>query len=189
MLREAPVRGPATEGGRPALPGELVIGVVARRKDHDTLVEAMRYVTTPVTLCMIGFAAIVYRLPAGVPHRLVTLPFQDDPRPFYDLIDIVTLPTRHEGLSQGLMEAMALGKPIVTTRSGGNTDLIEHEVHGLLVSPRHPRQLGAALQRLIDDPVLRERLGAAASKRVRAEFTIERTLAGTDAAYRAALGR
>jgi glycosyltransferase involved in cell wall biosynthesis len=188
LLREAALRGPA-ERGRPAAPGELVIGVVARRKDHDTLVESLRYVKTPVTLCLIGFSTIVYRLPSGVPHRLVSLPFQDDPRPFYDLIDIVTLPTRHEGLSQGLMEAMALGKPIVTTRSGGNTDLIDNGVHGLLVPPRDPRALGAALQRLIDDPVLRERLGAAASQRVRADFTIERTLAGTDAVYRAALAR
>lgn len=189
MMREAANRRPEAEGGRAAVPGELVIGVVARRKDHDTLIEAMRYVRTPVTLCLIGFSSIVYRLPEGVRHRLVSLPFQDDPRPFYDLIDIVTLPTRHEGLSQGLMEAMALGKPIVTTRSGGNTDLIDDGVHGLLVPPRHPRALGEALQRLIDDPVLRERLGAAASKRVRAEFTIERTLAGTEAAYRAALRR
>ena len=189
LMRDAARLRPAAEGGRPAAPGELVIGVVARRKDHDTLVEAMRYVKTPVTLLLIGFSSIIYRLPAGVPHRLVSLPFQDDPRPFYDLIDIVTLPTRHEGLSQGLMEAMALGKPVVTTRSGGNTDLIEHEVHGLLVPAVHPRALGAALQRMIDDPVLRERLGAAASKRVRAEFTVERTVAGTDASYRAALGR
>ena len=189
LIREAAGRRPAAEGGWPPPPGELVIGVLARRKDHDTLVESLRYVRTPVTLLMIGFSSIVYRLPSNAPHRLVSLPFQDDPRPFYDLIDIITLPTRHEGLSQGLMEAMALGKPIVTTRSGGNTDLIDDGVHGLLVPPRDPRALGAALQRLIDDPVLRERLGAAANKRVRAEFTSERTLAGTDAAYRTALAR
>jgi len=186
-LREASRRQPTA--ARPAAPGELVIGVVARRKDHDTLVESLSYLTTPVTVCMIGFGAMSWELPADNPHRVVALPFQDDPRPFYDVIDIVTLPTRHEGLSQGLMEAMALGKPIVTTRSGGNTDLIEHEVHGLLVPPRDPRALGAALQRLIDDPVLRERLGAAANRRVRAEFTIERTMSGTEAAYRTALAR
>jgi glycosyltransferase involved in cell wall biosynthesis len=168
-----------------------VIGVVSRRKDHDTLLRALEFVRTPVTLCAVGFhpGADLSRLPAPASHHVVWVPFQDDVRAFYDVFDLVALPTRSEGLSQSLLEAMALGKPVVTTGRGGNTDLIDDGVHGLLVPPRDPKALGTALQRLLDDPALAARLGAAARQRARAEFTIERTLAATDAVYRAALAR
>ena len=171
--------------------GRPVIGVVARQKDHDVLLDALASVTTPVTLCIVGFEpdASLVRFPPPREHRVVWIPFQDDVRPFYDCFDVVALSTRHEGLSQGLLEAMALGKPVVTTAAGGNTDVIEDGVHGLLVPPLDPPALGAALQRMLDDPDLRRQVGWAASKRVRSDFTIERTLEGTDAVYRLALAR
>jgi glycosyltransferase involved in cell wall biosynthesis len=168
--------------------------VVSRLKDHAVLLAALESVTTPVTLVSVGFTPdpsfphSVHRPPSTV-HRVCWVPFQDAPRPFYDFFDIVVLPTQHEGLSQGLLEAMALGKPVVSTTSGGNPDLIEHGVHGLLVPPRNPRALGAAIQRLLDDAALRERLGQAAQRRARSEFTIERTAAATEAVYREAMAR
>lgn len=168
-----------------------VIGVVSRRKDHDVLLRALEFVTTPVTLCAVGFQpdGFLQRLAAAERHRVVWVPFHDDVRAFYDRFTVVALPSRHEGLSQGLLEAMALGKPVVASRGGGNTDLIDDGVHGVLVPPRDPRALGVALQRLLDDRGLRIDVGTAARLRVRSEFTIERTLAGTDAVYQAALTR
>lgn len=168
-----------------------VIGVVARRKDHDTLLRAMHQVKTPAALCVVGFAPDPSLARLGVPerHRVVWVEFQADVRPFYDAFDVVTLPGRHEGLSQGLLEAMALGKPVVAVRAGGNTDVVEHGVHGLLVRRRDPLALGAAIQRLLDDVALRSRLGASARVRVRTEFTIERTARDTEAVYRAAIAR
>jgi len=185
---EAAAGGAAGGDGAP----RLTIGVVSRRKDHDVLLRALRFLDRPVLLCVIGVMpddSLRELAEAAAPHRIAWVPFVDDPRPFYDLFDVVTLPTRHEGLSQGLLEAMALGKPVVTTRAGGNTDLIEDGVHGLLVRPRDPRALGDGLRRLLGDAGLRARLGRAARERVRAEFTIARTLAGTEAAYRTALER
>lgn len=168
-----------------------VIGVVARRKDHDTLLRSLRHVRTPAVLCVVGFAPdpALARLAVPARHRVRWVDFQADVRPFYDAFDVVTLPGRHEGLSQGLLEAMALGKAVVATAAGGNTDVVEHGVHGLLVRPRDPVALGAALQLLLDDAVLRRRLGEAARQRSREEFTIERTAQGTDAVYRAAIAR
>ncbi len=176
-------------GSAPRGAGGPVIGVVSRRKDHDTLLRALEQVTTPITLCIVGFRPDAYlsALPSAERHRVVWVPFQDDVRPFYDCFDVVALPTRYEGLSQGLLEAMALGKPVVTTGRGGNTDLIDDGVHGLLVPPRDPPAFGRALQRMLDDETMRRRVADAGRTRVRAEFTIERTLAGTEAAYRAAL--
>ena len=180
-----------TDGGADAPERRPVIGVVARQKDHDVLLRALEHVTTPVTLCIVGFEpdAELRDRPSAARHRIVWLPFQRDVRAFYDAFDLVTLPSRHEGLSQGLLEAMALGKPVVTTAAGGNTDLIEDGVHGLLVAPRDARALGVGLQRLLGDRDLRRRLGASARLRVRTDFTIERTAALTEAVYRAALAR
>ncbi len=168
-----------------------VIGVVSRRKDHDVLLRALEFVKTPVTLCCVGFQPDGYltRLPSPAAHRVVWVPFHDDVRAFYDRFDIVVLPSRHEGMSQGLLEAMAIGKPVVATDGGGNRDLIDTGVHGLLVPPRDAAALGAALQRMLDDRALRADVAAAGRRRVRGEFTIERTLEGTDAVYRTALGR
>ena len=167
------------------------IGVVSRRKEHATLLAALAFVSAPVTLCLIGFEPdeALQRAPVAQRHRLVWLPFQRDVRPFYDLFDVVALVGRHEGLSQGLLEAMALGKPVVAVRAGGNTDVVTHLVHGLLVPPRQPRALGAALERLVADHDLRRRLGAAARQRARDAFTIERTSSLTEAVYRAAVAR
>jgi glycosyltransferase involved in cell wall biosynthesis len=174
-----------------AAEGRPVIGVVARRKDHDTLLRAMQHVTTPAALCIVGFAPdpALARLAVPGRHRVAWVDFQADVRPFYDAFDVVALPGRHEGLSQGLLEAMALGKPVVATEAGGNTDVVEHGVHGLLVRPRDSMALGAALQRLLDDVPLRRGLGEAARNRARLEFTIERTAHGTEAVYRAAMAR
>lgn len=169
-----------------------VIGVVSRRKDHETLLRAMALMRRPARLVSIGFEpderlrslALGHHPSAGV----VWLPFQD-PLPFYGLFDVVALPTRHEGLSQGIMEAMAFGMPIVTTRVDGNAELITEGVHGLLVAPGDAGAFAAALDRVLGDGALAARLGAAARERSRTEFTIERTLAATGDVYREAIAR
>jgi glycosyltransferase involved in cell wall biosynthesis len=168
-----------------------VVGVVSRRKDHDVLLRALAFVKTPITLMCVGFQpdGFLSRLPTAAAHRVVWVPFHDDVRAFYDRFDIVVLPSRHEGMSQGLLEAMAIGKPVIATRGGGNTDLIDDGVHGLLVPRRDPEALGRSIQRLLDDRDLRIALAAAGQQRVRTEFTIDRTLAGTMAAYDLALAR
>lgn len=173
-------------------PARPTIGVVSRRKDHDTLLRALRVLERPVTLVCAGFtpdAALERLAGRAAPHRVVFLPYQDDVRGLYTCFDVVVLPTRHEGLSQGLMEAMALGKPVVTTYGGGNTELIEDGVHGLLVRPRDARAMGRALARVLEDTALARRLGQAARQRVRSEFTVSRMREATDAVYRAALER
>ena len=70
-----------------------------------------------------------------------------------------------DGLPNVLLEAQTQRLPCVSTRVSGIPELIDDEVTGILVAPRAPDALGAALGRLIADPELRERMGAAASAR------------------------
>ena len=87
----------------------------------------------------------------------------DDPRDAMAACDVFCVPSHYEGHSIVLLEAMAQGCCIVTTRAGGNPDAIGDA--GALVPPRDPAALAASLRRLLADPAERARLGAAAKAR------------------------
>ena len=79
--------------------------------------------------------------------------------------DLFVLPTRFEGMSNSLVEALAAGVAIVTTDIPANREVIDDGVEGLLVSPDDPHALAAAIGRVLGEPGLGQRLGAAARRR------------------------
>jgi glycosyltransferase involved in cell wall biosynthesis len=87
--------------------------------------------------------------------------------------DIFALPSQAEGISNTLLEAMACGCAPVATDVGGNPELVENEVNGLLVPSQDGPALAAALARLVDDAGLRQGLAAASLKRVREQFSLD----------------
>jgi glycosyltransferase involved in cell wall biosynthesis len=74
--------------------------------------------------------------------------------------DIYCLPTYGEGMPNAVLEAMACGMPVVTCPVGGLCDFFEDGKMGLFVEPRSPGAIAIALERLIADPGLRQRIGA-----------------------------
>jgi glycosyltransferase involved in cell wall biosynthesis len=118
------------------------------------------------------------------PHAVVCLPFTLDVGPLYRLLEIALLPSRMEGLSQSLLEAMALGKPVIASAAGGNLDLIRHDTDGLLVPPLDPAAWAGAIERLLGDAAHAARLGQAARVTARDTFSLERTVERTVALYR-----
>ncbi|OGG48076.1 hypothetical protein A2761_02785 [Candidatus Kaiserbacteria bacterium RIFCSPHIGHO2_01_FULL_51_33] len=94
---------------------------------------------------------------------------------YLEAADIFVLNTRYEGFSHQLLEAMAVGVPVVTTRSGGNAELVAHEKEGLIVRPDDTVALTLAIERLLHDESLRERLIAGAREKSR-QFGIEKML-------------
>lgn len=169
------------------------VGIVARRKRQDQALRALERLRLPVTLCCLGVEpdAELEELAGAATalgHRVTFVPFQDDVRPFYALFDAVVLPSDDEGCSQALLEAMALGVPVVASRAGGNGDVIADGEHGLLV-PNRPGPLARALARVLVDGEQRDRMRAAARRRVLERFDIAGTAAATDAVYREALAR
>ena len=86
-------------------------------------------------------------------------------------LDVVALPSWTEGLPLVVLEAMAHARPVVATPVGGTPEVVLDGETGLLVPPRDPRALAAALQRLVDDADLRRRLGEAGKRRAVERFS------------------
>jgi glycosyltransferase involved in cell wall biosynthesis len=100
--------------------------------------------------------------------------------------DVFVLNSSYEGLSHTLLEVMALGVPIVATNVGGNPELIEDGVHGLLVESGNDKALHDAIEKLVNDKNLAKKLGENA--KVRAEdFSIDYTVEATSEVLRDAI--
>jgi glycosyltransferase involved in cell wall biosynthesis len=82
-----------------------------------------------------------------------------------------------------LLEAMAAGVPVGASAVGGIPDVVKHGVNGLLVAPRDSIDLLRALRRLLREPALAARLGAAGRETVRARFSPEEVLERLDGVY------
>ena len=91
-------------------------------------------------------------------------------------VDVVVLPTLHEGIPVCLMEAMVYGIPVVSTKTGGIPELLRDGA-GIMVLPQDPEVLADAIARLIQDPALRALLGIAGRNRIEEHFAVGRTVA------------
>lgn len=102
---------------------------------------------------------------------------------------VVTLPTYYrEGVPKVLIEAAACGRPLVATDMPGCRDIVREGVNGILVPPRDPVALAAALGELLADPGLRMAYGECGRDLVQREFSIERVVGQTLGVYRELLG-
>jgi glycosyltransferase involved in cell wall biosynthesis len=86
---------------------------------------------------------------------------------------IACLSSREEGMGSVLLDAMAFGRPIATTRAGGIPEVVVDGESGLIAERENPEALGAAVVRLATDPALAQRVADGARRRVR-DFSIER---------------
>lgn len=100
------------------------------------------------------------------------LPYEDMPS-IYELADIFVLPSIHEELGSSLLEAMSMQRPIVATRVGGVPSIIRHEYNGLLVEPKSPEALAKAIERLLTNLMLIEKLVEQGSVFVQRQYGVE----------------
>jgi sugar transferase (PEP-CTERM/EpsH1 system associated) len=96
---------------------------------------------------------------------------------------LFVLPSQSEGISLTLLEAMARGLPIVATRVGGNPEVVDDRVTGLLVPARNPGALAGAIGELLADAALGERMGSAGRQRVEDNFDIRKMMSRYEAMY------
>jgi glycosyltransferase involved in cell wall biosynthesis len=180
--------------------GALVAGIVARLrpvKDHESLIRAaalLRPRWPALHLVLVGEGPSQPELEAlaralGV-HDVVHFAGHREQQPNpNDLFDVAVLCSLQEGFPNAVVEAMAAARPVVATSVGGASDAVEHGETGLLVPPRQPAQLAAALETLLDDPALRARMGAAGQRRARERYHASSVIPRLEALYEELLGR
>jgi glycosyltransferase involved in cell wall biosynthesis len=171
----------------------LIAGRLDLVKGHHVAIAALAEAGLPpdVHMCIVGDGPRERELRAlagapGLAPRVHLLGFR---RNIYDYIaycDVLLMPSLHEGLPYTLLEAMALGVPIIASRVGGLAEVLEDEVTALLVEPRDPAALAAAVRRLKDDPSLGARIGTQAQSVQRAKYSLEAMAASYLAVYREA---
>jgi glycosyltransferase involved in cell wall biosynthesis len=178
-------RGP--QGGGPA----VMVGRLSPEKDVATLVRAAALVRRDYPAFRLDIAGYGPCLPAL--RRLVAdLRLEDcvcflgevqDVPGLLARASVFVLPSLTEGLSLTVLEAMARGLPVVTTRVGGNPEVVVDGVTGLLVPEAAPDQLAAAVLRVLRAPEEGQRMGRAARQRAEELFDVRRMVAEYEDIY------
>ena len=109
--------------------------------------------------------------------------FRSDAIEIMRRVDIVVSASWHEPRGRTIMEAMALGKPVIATRSGGTPELIEDGTDGILIRPHRPDELAEAILSLVANPDLRRRVGLQASAKATAKFDLRTEVASLIKVY------
>jgi glycosyltransferase involved in cell wall biosynthesis len=122
-----------------------------------------------------------------IAQRVTFLPNLSDFSPALEAMDVFCLPSLRQGLGTIMLEAMALGRPVIATKVGGVFQVIRDGETGLLVPPSDSAQLAEKILELLDDPEKARRLGQAARAEVAANFSVEKMVEQTVGVYRAAL--
>jgi glycosyltransferase involved in cell wall biosynthesis len=131
----------------------------------------------------------IARLGLGDAVRCVSGISDNELARLYGEAEVAVVPSLYEGFSLPAIEAMSCGVAVVATTGGALPEVVGTDGDtGLLVPPDDPGALALAIERLLDDPALRARLGAAGRDRVVHRFTWQVTAAGTADCYRAVLG-
>jgi glycosyltransferase involved in cell wall biosynthesis len=173
----APIRARLGGGDDP------IVGMVGRLvawKGHDVFLRAAALVAERIPRARFvvvggpgreredGRATSLHRLShdLGVGERTFFAGHQDDPYPWFDACDVVVNASDDEPFGLVVLEAMALGKPVVATAAGGPRRIVQHDRSGLLVPPRAPVEMAQAIERILTDPMVASRLGAGARQRV-----------------------
>ncbi|HEX5011308.1 MAG TPA: glycosyltransferase family 4 protein [Planctomycetota bacterium] len=114
-----------------------------------------------------------------VEGRVLFPGFRTDVPALLRAFDLFVFPSHLEGLGTSVLDALAVGLPVVATTAGGIPEMITDGVHGRLVPPRDPAALAAAMIELLEQPERARQMGEAGRARVMAEFTAERMVEKT----------
>jgi glycosyltransferase involved in cell wall biosynthesis len=194
--RFAPVDKAAAKAALGLDPQHKHLGIVATLrswKGHLFLLDAFARLNRPgLQLLIVGegpmrgpIAAKIAALNLG--DRVTLAGQRSDPEHWLQALDVFCLPSyANEGVPQAILQAMLCGLPIVTTPVGAILEAVSDGDTALIVPPQDASALAAAIARLLDDPALAARLGAASRRRASADFSKETMLDRMESIFRQA---
>jgi glycosyltransferase involved in cell wall biosynthesis len=167
------------------------VGRLAAEKGYDLLIQSLASLVAEgrdVGLAIAGdgperstLTALIQDLRLG--DRVRLLGFVADPRPFYEAMDVYALSSLREGLPNVLLEAMAVGAPIVATSVAGVPRLLDGGEGGMLVAPGDIDQMTAGLTHVLDDTDKRRRFAEAGLRIVAERYSFAARMAKVAAVY------
>ena len=173
---------------------EIVLGIIARlvaQKGHRYLIEAFTKALQQnqnLRLLIVGSGELENDLKArvqksGLEKAVLFTGYRSDTADLLNAIDIFIHPSLWEGFGLSVLEAMAMGKPVIATRVSALPELIEDTVSGFLVEPKDPDALAAMITLLAGSLVLQKQIGEQARQRCREQFSVERMVEATRELY------
>ena len=177
----------------------VLLGAVGRLtavKGHIHLLEAMRILVSKqidTHLVILGDGPLRKQLEGMVAEYKIQknvdfVGHQSTVSDFIEAMDIFVLPSLHEGIPMVLLEAMALSRPIVASKTGGVPEVIQHGENGLLVEPGNPEAIAEAIETLIRQVANADQLGRNGRIRVTQNFTANIMAEKTADLYRRLVG-
>jgi glycosyltransferase involved in cell wall biosynthesis len=162
----------------------LMVGAFGDRKDYDSFVDAAKIICTKregVEFIAVGdgknFERISGKINGNTNDRIKLLGRQSDVESIINISDICVLTTNikvhGEGISNSILEYMALGKPVIASSGGGTNEIVEDSTTGFLINPLSPGELAEKIEILIDDPERRARFGQAGLEKIKTKFSID----------------
>ena len=173
----------------------VTIGRLTDQKGHRYLLQALpRLLETWPQLCCVFVGEGELRdalhdmaIDLGVEHACRFVGVREDIADILAAADLFVLPSLSEGFPFVLLEALAMGRPVVASRVNGVPELIEDHKTGLLVPARDPQALAAAIREVLSDPTAASKMGADGRAVVRERFTVDQMVANTTAIFDAAM--
>jgi glycosyltransferase involved in cell wall biosynthesis len=166
-------------------PYVLYTGVLRARKGVFDFIKSAQYVSKEfpdVKFIICGRGRFLNKLKIfaqrmGPQTKILFLGFVPSAKliELYQNATLQVVPSLYEGLPTVLLEAMSCGLPVVATDIGGNNEVINSGVNGLLVPPKNPEEMAKGIMRLLNDAALRENMGIAARKTIEDHYTWART--------------
>jgi len=167
-----------------------LLGQISPHKGHEEALAAQRILGGEYRLLIAGKGDDSYVRTLSA--RALDLPveflgFVDLPD-FFEMVDILVAPSREEPFGIILLEAMGAGIPVIATAAGGPLDIIRPDIDGLLIPPKNPEALAAAVRALTHEDC-RRRVIDEARKHVESEFDIRKVVPRIEGFYREVLAR
>jgi glycosyltransferase involved in cell wall biosynthesis len=182
--------------------GAVLLGTVANlfpRKGYEVMLRALPVIVraVPTAHYMIvgsddqGYADRLKRLAQElkIADRVHIVGFQDPVQPFLAALDLYVHPALMEGFGIAVVEAMAMGKAVVATTTGGLPEVVAHGETGLLVPPGDAELLAATVVTLLEDRDRREQMGCNGKARAQERFSLGASVASMEELYGEILAR